>query len=109
MQENKQPTPAVHVVYGGYRVDQDVGSAWRLVHTWYAVAVVRSAAQVRSGAAARQNAGLLATTVALALADARVQGAAERLTLLSPPAPSYSAPYSYLPTAVQAVTHLRKP
>ena len=109
VQESKQLTPAVHVVYGGYSIDQDIGTAWRLVHTWYAVAVVRNAAQVRSGAAGRQTAGQLAATVALALADAAVDGAAENLTLISPPTPSYSAPYSYLPTAIQAVTHFRKP
>lgn len=109
VQEARQPTPAVHLVYGGYRIDQDIGSAWRLVHTWYAVAVVRSAAQVRSGAVGRQNVGQLAAAVALALADARVPGAVGPLTLITPPSASYSAPYSYLPTAVQAVTHFRKP
>lgn len=109
VQESKQLTPAVHVVYGGYRIAQDIGTAWRLEHTWYAVAVVRSAAQVKSGFASRRHAGQLAATVALALADARVDGAAERLTLITPPGPSYSAPFGYLPTAIQAVTHFRKP
>lgn len=109
VQESKQLTPAVHLVYGGYRIAQDVGTAWRLEHTWYAVTVVRNAAQLKSGAVGRQSAGRLAATVALALADARVDGAAERLTLITPPGPSYSAPYSYLPTAIQAVTHFCKP
>lgn len=109
VQEAKQHTPAVHIIYGGYRIAQDIGLAWRLVHTWYAVTVVKSAAQVRSGAAGRQNAGQLAATVALALAGAAVDGAAEILTLISPPAPSYSAPYTYLPTAISVVTHFRKP
>lgn len=109
VQESKQLTPAVHLVYGGYRIDQDVGCAWRLEHTWYAVAVVRNLAQVKSGAAGRQDAGAIATTVALALADARVEGAAEPLKLLTPPGPSHSAPFTYLPTAVRAVTHFVKP
>lgn len=109
VQESKQLTPAVHVVYGGYRIAQDIGSAWRLEHTWYAVTVVRNVAQIRSGAPGRQEAGVIATAVALALADAQVDGAAERLTLITPPAPSHSAPYTYLPTAIQAVTHFRKP
>jgi hypothetical protein len=73
------------------------------------VAAVRHVAQVRSGAAGRQDAGLIATAVALALADAKVDGAVEPLTLITPPGPSHSAPYSYLPTAVRAVTHFRKP
>lgn len=109
VQESKQLTPAVHLVYGGYRIEQDMGSAWRLQHTWYAVTVVRNVAQARTGAPGRQDAGRLATRVALALADARVPGAAEPLTLITPPAPSHSAPYTYLPTAVRAVTHLVKP
>ena len=68
-----------------------------------------SAATVRSGEKARQDAGILATRAALALAGARVAGAAERLALVSPPGPSYKAPYTYLPTAVRAVTHMTKP
>lgn len=109
VQESKQLTPAVHVVYGGYRIAEDIGTAWRLEHTWYAVTAVRNVAQVKSGAAGRQDAGVIATAVALALADARVAGAAEPLTLITPPGPSHSAPYTYLPTAVKAVTHFVKP
>ncbi len=109
MEEAKQPTPAVHIVYDGYRIAEDIGSAWRLEHTWYAVACCRSAASVRSGEVARQDAGALATRVALALADARVDGAATPLTLITPPKPMPRAPYFYLPTAVLAVTHFQKP
>ncbi len=109
IQESKQLTPAVHLVYGGYRIAQDIGSAWRLEHTWYAVAVVRHLAQAKSGAAGRQDAGAIATAVALALADAQLEGAAEPLTLITPPGPSHSAPFTYLPTAVRAVTHFVKP
>ena len=109
VQESNQLTPALHLVYGGYRIAEDIGTAWRLEHTWYAVACCRSAAMVRSGAKARQDAGLLATRAALALADARVPGAAAPLTLITPPTPSHNAPYTYLPTAVRAVTHIRKP
>lgn len=109
VQESKQLTPAVHVVYGGYRIAEDIGTAWRLEHTWYAVTAVRNVAQVKSGAAGRQDAGVIATAVALALADAKVAGAAEPLTLITPPGPSHSAPYTYLPTAVKAVTHFAKP
>lgn len=109
VQEARQHTPAVHLVYGGYRIAQDIGRAWRLEHTWYAVTVVRNVAQARSGAPGRQDAGAIATAVALALADAPLEGAAERLTLITPPAPSHSAPFTYLPTAVLAVTHFVKP
>lgn len=109
VQEAKQYTPAVHLVYGGYRIAQDIGTAWRLEHTWYAVTAVRNVAQVKSGAAGRQDAGAIATAVALALADATVEGAAEPLTLITPPGPSHSAPFTYLPTAIRAVTNFVKP
>lgn len=109
VQESRQLTPALHVVYGGYRIAQDIGTAWRLEHTWFVVACCRSAAAVRSGQQARQDAGLLATRAALALADAKPPGAAEPLTLITPPTPSYSAPFTYLPTAVRAITHMHKP
>lgn len=109
VREANQLTPAVHVVYGGYRVDQDVGSAWRLEHTWYAVTVVKNVAKIKSGAVGRQHAGRLAARVALALGDARVAGAVEPLTLITPPSPSHSAPFTYLPTAVKAVTNFVKP
>lgn len=106
--EARQLTPAVHVIYGGYRIEQDLGLAWRLQHTWYAVVVVKHAAQLKTGSPGRQSAGQLAATVVQALAGAVVSGAAETLTLITPPAPSYAAPYTYLPTAIHAVTHFRK-
>lgn len=109
VREANQLTPAVHVVYGGYRVAQDIGSSWRLEHTWYAVTVVKNVAKIKSGAVGRQRAGRLAARVALALGDAKVAGAVEPLTLLTPPSPSHSAPFTYLPTAVKAVTNFVKP
>lgn len=107
--EAKQPTPAIHVVYQGYRVVEDIGVAWRLAHTWLAVAACRSAAQIRSGSKARQDAGALAARVAMRMAGAEIPGATTRLTLVSPPQVAYSAPYVYMPTAFQVETIFRQP
>lgn len=109
VKESAQKTPAVHLIYGGYRVVEDLGTAWRLAHRWYASVAVRNVATLRTGQAARQSAGLLVAQVMGALAGARVEGATRALTLLTPPAASYSGGYQYLPTAFEAETVFRKP
>lgn len=109
MKEASQPAPAVHVVYQGYRVLEDIGLAWRMGTTWLAVAVGKSAAKMRSGEVARQEAGVLSAHITGALAGAELEGAIRPLTLVTPPAASYSAPFVYLPTAVMAEVIFRKP
>ena len=109
VKESAQRTPAVHVIYGGYRIAEDMGSAWRLEHTWYVVAAVRNVATARSGQAARQDAGLLASQVVGAMAGAQVPGAVRPLALLSPPPARYSAGFQYIPSAFRAETIFRKP
>lgn len=109
VKESAQRTPAVHVIYGGYRVLGDIGTAWELSHTWYVVAAVKNVATQRSGAAARKGAGELAAHVVAALAGAKVEGATKPLTLLTPPPARYSAGFQYLPSAFQAITVFRKP
>lgn len=109
VKEGAQKTPAVHLIYGGYRVAEDLGTAWRLVHKWYAVAVVRNVATQRSGQAARQTAGPLVATVVGALVGTSVPGASRPLTLVSPPPASYRAGHQYIPSAVEAETIFRKP
>lgn len=109
VKESAQRTPAVHVIYGGYRIAQDIGTAWELDHTWYVVAAVRNVAAARSGQAARQDAGALATHVVGALAGAQVQGATQTLKLITPPPARYSGGFQYLPSAFLATTVFRKP
>ena len=109
VKEAAQKTPAVHLIYGGYRVAEDLGTAWRLEHTWYAVVVVRNVATQRSGQAARQAAGPLVAAVVGALVGASVPGASRPLTLASPPPASYRAGHQYIPSAFQAETIFRKP
>lgn len=109
VKESAQRTPAVHVIYGGYSVAEDLGTAWRLQHTWYAVVAVRNVGAQRSGAAARADAGPLVAQVAGALAGARLPGATRPLVLVTPPPAGYAAGYQYIPSAFTAETIFRKP
>ena len=109
VKQGTQKTPAVHLVYGGYRISADNGTSWELEHTWLAVVAVRNVAEVRSGKAARQDAGLLVSRVMFALAGARVTGAVRPLALISPPSAGYSGGYQYIPSAFKATTVFRKP
>lgn len=109
VKESAQKSPAVHLIYGGYRIAEDVGTAWRLVHKWFAVVVVRSAATQRTGKAARQAAGPMVAQVVGALIGANPPGATRPVTLVSPPAASYSGGYQYIPSAFEVETIFRKP
>lgn len=109
VKESAQKTPAVHLVYGGFRIAEDMGASWRLQHKWYAVVVVRNVATARSGQAARQDAGPMVARVMDALAGAQVPGATRALTLATPPPASYRAGHQYIPTAYEAETIFRKP
>ncbi len=104
-----QHTPAVHLIYSGYQVAEAAGTQWRLLHKWFAVAAVRNVAAVRSGQAARRDAGQLAAIVAGCLAGAQVAGATRALELLTPPPAHYADGFQYIPVAVQAETIFRKP
>ena len=109
VKEQGQHTPAVHVIYAGYRVAEAVGTKWRLVHKWLAVAAVRNVANVKTGEAARRDAGVLATKVAMALAGAPIPGATKPLEMVTPPAPRYASGFQYLPSAFEAETVFIKP
>lgn len=108
VKESAQRTPAVHLIYGGYSVAEDLRTAWRLEHTWYAVVAVRNVATQRTGAAARSEAGPLVTRIINALAGASMTGAASVLALVTPPKAGYAAGYQYIPTAYTVETVFRK-
>lgn len=108
VKESAQRTPAVHLIYGGYSVAEDLRTAWRLEHTWYAVVAVRNVATQRTGAAARSEAGPLVTRIINALAGASMTGAASVLALVTPPKAGYAAGYQYIPTAFTVETIFRK-
>lgn len=109
VKESAQPSPAVHLIYGGYKVEEDLATAWRLQHTWHAVVVVRHVGAQRTGSAARALAGPLLATVIGALAGAAVPGAAKPLALMTPLRPDFRAGVQYVPSAFMAETVFRKP
>lgn len=109
VKERAQLTPAVHVIYGGYRITDGARTAWELEHTWFAVAAVRNVADARSGQAARLKAGTLAARVLEALASAEVPGATRPLEPATPPSARYAGGYQYIPVAVKAATVFKKP
>ena len=109
VKESAQRTPAVHIIYGGYRIAEDQVTAWRLVHKWYAVVVVRHVGTQRTGTAARAAAGPLLSRVLGALAGASVPGASRPLEWITPPGPEFRAGVQYLPSAFTAETIFRKP
>jgi hypothetical protein len=109
VKESAQRTPAVHIIYGGYRVAEDLVTAWRLAHTWYAVVAVRNVATQRSGEAARAAAGPLVALVMGALAGSSFAGLTRMLELTTPPRPEWRNGVQYLPSAFIAETIFRKP
>lgn len=108
VKEQAQRTPAVHVIYGGYAVAEDLRTTWRLRHKWYVVAAVRNVANQRSGKAARSGAGTLAAQVARALVGEKLPGAASALSLVSPPAAKYAGGFQYIPSAFEVETIFKK-
>lgn len=109
VQEQAQRTPAIHVIYGGYRITDDLRVSWQLAHTWYVVAADRNVASIVSGQPARRSAGSLLALVTARLAGAPVQGAIKPLQLITPPPAQYLNGYQYIPSAFEVETIFRKP
>lgn len=102
--EEKQIVPAVHLVYQGHSVleSRADGTAARIGQTWLAVVATRNTRTVKTGAAARAEAGPLALLVARALMGWQPPSAAKRLHLVQGPGAGFNAGFAYLPLAVQA-------
>lgn len=109
VKESAQRTPAIHVIYGGYRVTDDVRTSWTLTHTWYVVAADRNVAAIVSGQHARRSAGSLLALVTGRLVGAVVSGAVRPLQLVSPPPAQYLNGFQYIPSAFEVETIFRKP
>ena len=107
IKEAAQRTPAVHVIWGGFRLleTRTDGRQARLEHTWYVVAAVRNVANTKAGAAARAEAGALAARAGAALMGFRPPGVAGPLRMGPSQSAGYSAGFMYLPLAFQAGTH----
>jgi len=109
VQEQAQLTPAIHVIYGGYRIADDMRVSWKLAHTWYVVAADRSVAAIRSGQPARRSAGSLLSLVTGRLVGSPVEGAIGTLQLITPPPAQYSRGFQYIASAFEVETIFRKP
>jgi hypothetical protein len=102
IKEEAQPTPAVHVVWNGFRVleARADGAAARLDHTWLAVVAVRNVRTLKTGQDARAQAGELAARAGAALMGWRPPNVAGPLRLASGPGAGYSQTgFLYLPLA----------
>lgn len=103
VQEEQQLTPAVHVIYQGYRVlEQRRDGVIAVEQTWLAVVACRNVRQLASGQAARQQAGRLAFAVLKALLGYQPPECSDTLQLTNAPAAGYSGGHQYLPLAFNA-------
>jgi hypothetical protein len=102
--EATQPTPAVHLVYQGYRVVESRGDGRgaRLEQTWLATVATRNVRDLRTGIAARVDAGQIAARVAGALMGFKPTPASKPLRLVDAPAAGYSDGFAYMPLAFVA-------
>lgn len=99
-----QPTPAVHVLYDGYQVnDARTGAAVAIEQGWLTVIVTRNVADIEQGHNARQDAGPLAALVMDALYRHRLRAEGGQvlgsgpLRLTSAPSPGFADGRFYLP------------
>lgn len=102
VKEDNQPVPAVHVIYNGFRVleNREDARVARLGHEWLIVCAVRNVSGLKSGANARQEAGLLAAAAGAAVMGYRPPNVAGPLRLATSPGIANSpAGYLYLPLA----------
>lgn len=107
--EARQPTPAVHVIYNGYRVleSRPDGRVARVSQQWLAVIAVRNVRSRGTGADARQDGVALAEEVAGVLMGYQPAQAATPLRLVNAPTPGGDNGFLYLPLAFDIETILK--
>lgn len=110
-----QPTPAVNVIFLGLRPSTDPnrqrtdGAAMIMQQLFVAEVVTRNVSSLKSGAAARNEAGELAAQVLLALMAAKLPSAIGVLKVLPGPGPVYQGGNQYLAISVEAALSIVKP
>lgn len=106
LKEESQPTPAVHVIWNGFQVaeSREDGAMSRLAHTWLVVAAVRNVRTIRTGEAARTEAGELLARAGAALMGFRPRNVHGPLRLASAPAAGHGPGVMYVPLAFQVET-----
>lgn len=108
-----QPTPAVHVVYMGYRpTDTRTGALVSVEQQWLTVVVTRNVADIEQGEYAQQDAGPLAGLVMDALHRQKLrdeQGVVfcAPIQLATAPAPGFDDGHFYLPLAWAVAINFR--
>lgn len=110
--ERSQTAPALHVVYGGFRVSGGADSARSAVteQRWLVVVVTRCSAQ-RGAAPAetRARSGVLAREALAALMGWRPVPGMRPLALATPPNPIFSKGMAYIPLAFTALVPVHAP
>lgn len=107
--EGRQPTPAVHVIYDGYRPGESRpdGKATRISQRWLTVIAVRNARGRGHGANAREDAMELTTQIAPKLMGYQPSKEIAPLFLSAAPAPGGSDGFLYVPLAWSTETVLK--
>ena len=109
-----QPTPAVNVVFLGIRPGTDdnqqlnTGRGLVMQQLFVAEVVTRNVRDLRSGAAARNEAGELAAAVMLALMATKLPSATGVIKILPGPGPVYQNGNQYLPIAIETTLQVVK-
>lgn len=95
--EGSQPTPAVHVVFDGYRIqDHKIPAIAAVTQQWLTVIAVRNRRGGSTGDGARASAGPIIGDVLSSLHGWRPDGASV-LKLAAAPRPGYVAGFAYFP------------
>lgn len=105
VQERSQVAPALHVIYGGYRVTEasENGRTAATEQTWIVVVVVKGAGQRGDAAAAlRASAAALVTPVLSALMGWRPAERMRPMKLANGPRPVFSSGFAYFPLTFTA-------
>lgn len=107
--EGRQPTPAVHVIYDGYRPGQGRpdGKATKIAQRWLTVVAVRNARGRGNGANAREDAIQLTSKIAPKLMGYQPGKDIAPLFLSAAPPPGGSDGFLYVPLAWSTETVLK--
>lgn len=106
--EGMQPTPAVHVLYRGFRVMRAGSAVMEIEQTWLTVVVVRNAIDAIGGESARIDAGVLAMQVITALLGRDFPDCGPLQPQSDPIPPGFRAGHLYLPLGWKAPISLER-
>lgn len=97
--EARQYAPAVHVIYGGYTIGEQIaqGKIQSVVQNWMIVCTARNAAAQGDPTLATIDAGRIAEVVLGGLLGFDPLNTGAQLRLADAPAPEYDGGYCYLP------------